>query len=275
MKYLAGVLLLLATMFTTVNSAEQCQCRCDEERLNTELSSVDDRYPTCREEMMGNITEGDLLTRERQASPSFSTAWSQAERCNVTVANLTDLHVTALTLYTNTYNRTFPLIFDVEARSMGPDANVYRQYFLFKSLHFLLTDALRLLIGREEAEAEAEQDGKGCLLVYANSRRGDNLRGEVGDHVRTGHFVLASTRRYSSSFDLTIRTCHGHLLPRSHSRHCRSSSGLNVLVPPYELFRVVAVKKVPNKWRGALTWHFYLESIGTMTKLNCAMTSAM
>lgn len=72
-----------------------------------ELSSVDDRYPTCREEMMGNITTGDLLTRERQASPSFSTAWSQAERCNVTVANLTDLHVTALTLYTNTYNRTF------------------------------------------------------------------------------------------------------------------------------------------------------------------------
>lgn len=93
------------------------------------------------------------------------------------MANLTDLHVTALTLYTNTYNRTFPLIFDVEASSLGPDANVYRRYFLFKSLHFLLTDALRLLIGRDEAEAELEQDGKGCLLVYTDSRRGDNLWG--------------------------------------------------------------------------------------------------
>ncbi|XP_041729626.2 ecto-ADP-ribosyltransferase 4 isoform X1 [Coregonus clupeaformis] len=274
MKYLTGDLLLLATMLTTVNSAE-CQCQCDEERLNIEPSSVDDRYPTCREEMMGNITAGDLLTRERQATPSFSTAWSQAERCNLTVANLTDLHVTALTLYTSTYNRTFPLIFDVDARSLGPNAKVYYRYFLFKSLHFLLTDALRLLRGQDEVEAELGQDGKGCLLVYADSGRRDNLRGEVGDQVRTGHFVLASTRRYSSSFDLTIRTCHGHLLPRSHSRHCRSSSGLNVLVPPYELFRVVAVKRVPNKWGGALKWHFYLESIGTMTNLNCAMTSAV
>ncbi|KAM9530535.1 ecto-ADP-ribosyltransferase 4-like [Salvelinus alpinus] len=188
----------------------QCLCACDEEQLNMEPNSVDDSYPTCREELMGNITTGDLLTRERQASPSFTTAWSQAERCNVTVANLTDLHVTALTLYTNTYNRTFPLIFDVEARSLGPNANVYRQYFLFKSLYFLL------LIGREEAEAESEQDGKGCLLVYADSGRGDNLRGGFGDQVRTGHFVLASMRRYSSNIDLTIRTCHGHLLPRSH-----------------------------------------------------------
>lgn len=65
------------------------QCRCDEELLNIEPSSVDIRYTMCREEMMGNITTGDLLTRERQASPSFSTTWSQAECCKMTVANLT------------------------------------------------------------------------------------------------------------------------------------------------------------------------------------------
>jgi hypothetical protein len=130
--------------------------------------------------MRGNITTGDLLTRERQASPSFSTNWSQAEHCKMTVANLTDLHVTALTLYTN--NHTFPLIFDVEARSLGP--NVYRWCFLFKSLPPLPAD--RLLIGREETEAELDYNGKGCLLVYADSGRRDNLRGEVGHQVRTG-----------------------------------------------------------------------------------------
>ncbi|XP_010902345.2 ecto-ADP-ribosyltransferase 4 isoform X1 [Esox lucius] len=272
MKYITGVLLLLATITAKVNSGKQCQCKCDEERLDREPSSVDDRYATCREEMMGNITNGDLLSRELQADPSFADAWLEAGSCNRTVANLTKLHITALSVYTNE-NRTFPEMFDTDTRSFGPDVNVYRRYFPYKSLHFLLTDALRLL--RAGNEAESDQEGTGCLLVYTRSRRSGDMQGEVGDPVRIGHFILASTRRYSASFDLTIRTCHGTILPQFTSLHCRSYSGLNVLVPPYELFRVAAVKKGYRKWENDMAREFYLESIGTLNTLNCAMTSVM
>ncbi|KAL1023521.1 hypothetical protein UPYG_G00041920 [Umbra pygmaea] len=268
MNYFKGALLLLATTTFTVKSRKQCQCECDEERLSTVPSSVDDRYPTCREEMMGNVTIGDLLTRELQADPNFSTAWLQAERCNVTVANLTKLHVTALIVYTHA-NRTFPGLFDIDTRSFGPEIIIYRRYFMYKSFHFLLTDALQLLRARQE------QEKIGCMLVYAKGTGWGKLQGNVGDYVRTGNFMLASTQRYSALFDLIIWTCHGSILPSLSSHPCHSYSGLNVLVPPYELFKVAAVKKVPRRWVDGLTREYYLESIGTMSKLTCAFTSAM
>ncbi|KAJ8001075.1 hypothetical protein DPEC_G00187450 [Dallia pectoralis] len=270
MNYFTRVLLLLATITTELISGQQCQCKCEEERVNRERRSVDDRYTKCRMEMMVNITSGDLLTRELQANPFFSDAWLQAERCNTTMANLTKLHITALIVYTN-QNRTFPEMFDTDTLALGPDVNSYRLYFLYKSFHFLLTDALRLL--RAQNKLELGQDATNCLLVYTESRGWGELQRGLGDHVRIGHFILASTRRYSSSFDLIIQTCHGTLLPRFTKRHCRSYSGFNVLVPPYELFRVAAVKKKPSKVTSGVKRDFYLESIGTINTLNCALTS--
>ncbi|KAJ8335964.1 hypothetical protein SKAU_G00393070 [Synaphobranchus kaupii] len=93
-----------------------------------------------------------------------------------------------------------------------------------------------------------------CRTVYSLSRVG-RPRAIRGSEVRLGYFSVASTK-FLSMFDMTVRTCHGVELPPS---SC-SLGWRKVLVPPFEQFKVVAVKRKL----------FYLESTGTRSYLNCA-----
>ncbi|KAJ8335967.1 hypothetical protein SKAU_G00393100 [Synaphobranchus kaupii] len=195
--------------------------------------------------MMENVTSaGGILSAELMADGSFRESWRQAERCNVTAPGLSAYHKTALAFYM-TWNDTFRGMFDTDTQALGPDASVYMRYFPYKSLHFLLTDALRIL--------GSGQRGR-CRTVYSLSRVG-RPRAIRGSEVRLGYFSVASTK-FLSMFDMTVRTCHGVELPPS---SC-SLGWRKVLVPPFEQFKVVAVKRKL----------FYLESTGTRSYLNCA-----
>uniref|UniRef100_A0A8D0CJV2 NAD(P)(+)--arginine ADP-ribosyltransferase n=1 Tax=Scleropages formosus TaxID=113540 RepID=A0A8D0CJV2_SCLFO len=214
-------------------------------------STVDDQYLSCTERMMANVTDPGtgLLWAELKADPSFQAMWEQMEQCANGTESLTKHHAVALALIA-AWNRTFPDAFDRDVEALGPSSAVYRDYFPSKALHFLLTDAVRRLRVR---------DGR-CRTVYGVSK--DLLAlDKPGSEVRLGQFFHAFSSPRVEWFDLTIKSCHAAILPQS---PC-ATKWWDVLVPPYEKFRVVAVKKL---CRGR---HLYLESSGVHSNLECAL----
>ncbi|XP_064191030.1 NAD(P)(+)--arginine ADP-ribosyltransferase 1-like [Anguilla rostrata] len=246
MRQLATGILLAATIASGVVADT---CLCDLEVLDMATSAVDDQYLTCVNRMMENVTSKEgILSAELTADGSFRESWHQAQRCNITAPELNAYHKTALAFYM-TWNSTFTRIFHTDTKALGPDTSVYTRYFPYKSLHFLLTNAMQVLRSRQRGR---------CRTVYSQNMP-QRLRVNRGSTVRLGQFLQASTKLRSRD-GLTIRTCYGVELPPS---NCRSAWG-NFLVPPFEQFKVVAVKKQPEGSR------FYLESTGTYSNLECA-----
>ncbi|XP_036372757.1 GPI-linked NAD(P)(+)--arginine ADP-ribosyltransferase 1-like [Megalops cyprinoides] len=246
-----GFFIIDLLLVATISGAMADTCLGDNKQVDMAFSAVDDQYRSCTDRIMGDVTGSDgLLRAELKADGSFQDSWTQAEGCNKTVPGLNEYHSKALALYTS-WNRTFPNTFDTDTQALGPDPSVYRRYFPYKSLHFLLTDAVRVL---------REQQGPVCRTV-SGRRGGWELQPRRGDRVRIGRFFLGYPRYSSRTFDLTVRTCHGVELTPCSSRRGR------VLVPPYESFKVVAVRGVGRERR------FYLESIGTYSNLQCALYS--
>lgn len=144
-----------------------------------ELDSVDDRYVGCRDAVLKKLDSG-LLQEELAASPDFQKAWKANKDCNLTVPGGREEHGKALGAFVyggkafrNTFNRA--------VETMGGNRS-----FPFRSLHFLLTDAILLLQKKEEEL---------CQTVYHLPPQQDPVRKgaslQKGATVKLGAFVMA------------------------------------------------------------------------------------
>ncbi|XP_066505565.1 T-cell ecto-ADP-ribosyltransferase 2-like [Hoplias malabaricus] len=164
------LLILFAGFFHTVTAQVRT--------LDMASNAVDDTFSNCRDKMLQAVT-GGLLQQELDARQDFKDMWIPDGTCKKQINGATKYHLTALHAYGNSKLK-FQKTFNDMVYSRGTNYTTYKDEFPFKSLHFLLTDALKIL-----------NHGKRCYTVYYGT--GNKYTVETGKKVRFGRFFKSKT----------------------------------------------------------------------------------
>uniref|UniRef100_A0A8C3JSI6 NAD(P)(+)--arginine ADP-ribosyltransferase n=1 Tax=Calidris pygmaea TaxID=425635 RepID=A0A8C3JSI6_9CHAR len=246
-------LVLLARALAAINPLP----RVVKKVLDMAPTSFDDQYQGCIPMMEKELVE--LNRTEFTNNSIYATYWTHAaaewrkrEGHVPKPPALRTEHAVALMAYTvhgGMYKE-----FNAAVREDGSSREEYLNKFHFKTLHFLLTQALRIL-----REAQPPQ----CYQVYRGVQ-GIRFRAQRRDLVRFGQFTSTSflksvAKKFSKDTFFSVTTCFG--VPIRHFSTYPNEE--EVLIPPYERF---VVTKITKRWRKT---HIHLESTGTFSKYNC------
>uniref|UniRef100_A0A8C6UG32 NAD(P)(+)--arginine ADP-ribosyltransferase n=1 Tax=Neogobius melanostomus TaxID=47308 RepID=A0A8C6UG32_9GOBI len=204
--------------------------------LNMSEQSVDDMYAGCTEKMAKKVKD-EYLPKEMKDS-LFKSAWKKAEPC----ANkkyktrkdkaLTIDHLQAICAYTAGQPKLFDP-FNAAVRIGRPNYNTPN--FKYHTLHYWLVSALEIL-----------RINKPCRITYRRSK--DVFTGAVNKEVRFGSFTSTSKEpnllQFGKETCFHIQTCFGAYLKDYPvlGKHERE-----VLIPPYEMFKIVKIAKGPTR----------------------------
>uniref|UniRef100_A0A4W4EDN5 NAD(P)(+)--arginine ADP-ribosyltransferase n=1 Tax=Electrophorus electricus TaxID=8005 RepID=A0A4W4EDN5_ELEEL len=208
--------------------------------LDMSPDAVDGTYSECRDKMMQTVTKpGGLLQEEIKANKDFAEMWrSHGGTCEKQIYGGTSYHLAALQAYANSKPK-FRKVFNEMVQTKGKNITIYEKEFPFKSLHFLLTDIIRLL-----------NNGTVCSHVYFGTVK--TYRGNTGSKVRFGKFLQASVKN-SSETEVIESEGEGTLF------NITSCSAVNIeiytctseeiehLISPTEVFVVQSIKEVQNE----------------------------
>ncbi|XP_053834763.1 erythroblast NAD(P)(+)--arginine ADP-ribosyltransferase-like [Vidua macroura] len=246
MAPLAQTLALLAMAVATV--------AVDVVTLDMAQNSFDDQYQGCGPAMTAALPA--LNRSEFQQNKKFAQVWLKAaaewqSRGSPVSPLSSPSQAVALMAYTmdDLYEE-----FNKAVRTAGSSSQEYRNNFHFKTLHFLLTDALETL--RDTPEQNCLEVG---WVVC-----GIQFKAQSGDTVRFGQFMSTSMSRPSAqclepSTLFLARTCHGVDIQKFSYYH----SEKELLIPPFETFTVVQ-----TIWDGK-TQYIMLYSNGLKSNYNC------
>ncbi|XP_078135158.1 NAD(P)(+)--arginine ADP-ribosyltransferase 2-like [Sander vitreus] len=220
--------------------------------LSLSSDSVDDMYYGCSEKMLIKVKRHYLpgSTREGLHSKYTKLCALKAMKNKDIYDPLSWNHFRALCAYTaGSYNNL--------NQAVRRGKSSYKTSFGFHALHFLLSDAIRLL----------KLNQRSCYTTYRRSKL--LFSGEFGQTIRFGSFASSSLSKDLHQFGrrtcFEIHTCFGAYL-KSYSEF--DSDEDEVLVPPYEMFKIVSVDM-----SGENDLHcdaFYkLETAGVYSSLNC------
>ncbi|XP_037984251.1 erythroblast NAD(P)(+)--arginine ADP-ribosyltransferase-like [Motacilla alba alba] len=244
MAPLAQTLALLAMAMAT--TAE------DVVTLDMAPDSFDDQYRDCGPAMTAALPS--LNHSEFQQNKKFAEVWVKAvakwQRRGPPDSPLSPDQATAIMAFSmdGLHSR-----FNDAMRAAGRSRQEYRDNFHFKTLHFLLTDALATLRDTQKGQ---------CLDVFQRVCR-IQFNTQQGDTVRLGEFVPAflskPTGECSNDTVVKLRTCHGVEI----QFFIEYLEEKVVLIPPFETFRVTEVTREGDKTQ------IKLQSTGTFSKYNC------
>ncbi|KAK9978447.1 hypothetical protein ABG768_020198 [Culter alburnus] len=224
--------------------------------LNMALNSVDDQYKGCSENMT-HLVKTKYLEKEMSASAEFNKTWQEGEE-NATKPedNLQQIHSVAIHVYTNKDSKVYSNF----TSATRTDKQKYKEgTFKWYSLHFLLTEAIQIL----------KKTQNRCYVTY----RGTNVQFDVQNkEVRLSSFSSSSLDRkviqgFGNKSCFEIYTCEGANL----TKYSKYPDEKEVLIPPYETFKVTAVRNrtdQPDLWCETV---FVLNSTGKTSDLNCAL----
>ncbi|NWW16632.1 NRT2 ribosyltransferase, partial [Falcunculus frontatus] len=221
--------------------------------LDVALDSFDDQYRGCRDDMVNALPALNLS--EFQQNPLFAQGWAEAtaewQKKGSPGSPLSSPQAIALMAYTMD---DLHEEFDAAVREAGRSPQEYRDNFHFKTLHFLLTDALATLRGAQGPQCH-------CVLRGLD---GSRFEAQPGDTVRFGQFASTSrcrdtSRVFGMDTAFQLQTCHG-----ADIREFSFDPGdKEVLIPPYETFVVTEVAGEGDKAQ------IQLRSTGTFSTYNC------
>ncbi|XP_042546382.1 GPI-linked NAD(P)(+)--arginine ADP-ribosyltransferase 1 [Dipodomys spectabilis] len=239
--------------------------------LDMALTSFDDQYAGCAAAMTAALP--DLNHTEFQTNKVYAEGWALASskwqerrgwgalwglrptRLPPSPPGFRDEHGVALLAYTA--NSPLHKEFNKAVREAGHSRAHYLQHFSFKTLHFLLTEALQLL-------ARAGHQPQ-CHQVY-RGMHGLRFR-PVGQGaiVRLGGFASASQQKvaaqnFGQDTFFGIWTCLGVPI-RGYSFFPGEEE---VLIPPFETFQVVNASR--PTWGPA---RIYLRAVDKFSTYNC------
>lgn len=192
---------------------------------------VDDMFHGCSQRMAETVKKRFF---PRENTGMFADVWKNAEDCatqNLKQKDpedqaLTEDHMQAICVYTAQY-KDFYKTFNQHVRR---NRTIYGTHFQFHSLHFWLTSALQILNGNVK-----------CHHTY---RRTDvKVTAEVNQTIRFGFFACSSYKpslvHFGNESCFRIYTCSGGFM-KKYSAFWRDEQ--EVLIPPYETFRVTEIK---------------------------------
>ncbi|XP_056091587.1 NAD(P)(+)--arginine ADP-ribosyltransferase 2-like [Rhinichthys klamathensis goyatoka] len=224
-------------------------------QLDMAPNSVDDQYDGCKDEM-AKLVKTELLKNELKKSPDFKTAWEKGEKfAKSQNDDLTKNHSIAIYVYSDA------LVYKPFNNDTRHDKNQYKHMkYKWYSLHFLLTNAIQIL----------KKTQNQCYTTY----RGTNLfyKNVLNKEVRFGSFASSSldrkvARGFGNVSCFEINTCKGANV----TEYSKLPHEKEVLIPPYEKFKVTAVKTRGEQKDPWCETVFYLNSTETRSDLNCAL----
>ncbi|KAL9868243.1 erythroblast NAD(P)(+)--arginine ADP-ribosyltransferase-like isoform 1-T2 [Geothlypis trichas] len=223
----------------------------EEVTLDMAQDSFDDQYRGCGPVMKAALPAFNCC--EFQQNKEFAEVWVKAaakwQRRGPPKSPLSPDQATAIMAFTMTDPRTF----NDALRVVGRSRQEYRDNFHFKTLHFLLTDALATLRDAQKGQCR-ETFQRACDTRY-KAQRGDTVR--FGQFMKT--FPSKPIDKCPGETMLEVHTCHGvEITP--FSEHLDPKI---VLIPPFETFKVTQYTQQGDKTQ------IQLRSTGTYSKYNC------
>ncbi|XP_046533858.1 ecto-ADP-ribosyltransferase 4 [Equus quagga] len=221
--------------------------------------SFDDQYQGCSQEVMEALNQGDYFTKELKASRNYFNVWQKAHLTllnqeKALPKNMNITQAVAVLLYSSNDNVRSDFARAMASAAMSPEQ--YEHSFCFKYLHYYLTTAIQLL--REDI---VRKNDSLCYEVH-HEVKNVSWKAYTGAIIRFGQFLSTSllreeAQKFGNETLFTIFTCLGAPL--------QDFSLKKVLVPPYELFKVVNMSYHP---RG--NW-LQLRSTGNQSTYNCQL----
>nr|XP_031359991.1 NAD(P)(+)--arginine ADP-ribosyltransferase 2 [Lonchura striata domestica] len=219
--------------------------------LDMAPNSFDDQYLNCGPAMAGELSA--LNSSEFQQNKNFAQVWVKAtaewQKRHSDSSPLSPAEAIALMAYTmrDVYEE-----FNTAVREAGKSSQEYRDNFHFKTLHFLLTQALQKL----------RHPGK-CEDVFRGVKD-TQFTVKAGEKVRFGQFASSSLDKnvaegYGTDTMFEVHTCHGVDI----QKFSFSQSHKEVLIPPFETFQVTDVQNQRS------TLKIVLRSTGNSSNYNC------
>ncbi|KAK9978446.1 hypothetical protein ABG768_020197 [Culter alburnus] len=224
--------------------------------LNMALNSIDDQYKGCSENMT-HLVKTEYLEKEMSASAEFNKTWQEGEeKAKKAEDKLQQIHSVSIHVYTNKDSKVYSNF----TSATRTDKQKYKEgTFQWYSLHFLLTEAIQIL----------KKTQNRCYVTY----RGTNVKFDVQNkEVHLSSFSSSSLDRkviqgFGNKSCFEIYTCEGANL----TKYSKYPDEREVLIPPYETFKVTAVRNrtdQPDLWCETV---FVLNSTGKTSDLNCAL----
>ncbi|KAM7036741.1 NAD(P)(+)--arginine ADP-ribosyltransferase 2-like [Passerculus sandwichensis] len=219
--------------------------------LDMAPDSFDDQYQGCGLAMKAALPA--LNRSEFEQNEKFAEAWMKAtaewQKRGSSSSPLSPAQAIALMAYTmgDVHKQLNPAV-----REAGRSRQEYRDNFHFKTLHFLLTQALQKL----RRPHECPDVFRGVRTVQFNVT--------PGDKVRFGQFASSSLDKmvaqgYGNVTMFEMYTCHGADI----QKFSFNRSEKEVLIPPFETFEVTKVTREGKKVQ------IVLRSTGNSSNYNC------
>lgn len=236
------------------------------------LESIDDMYSGCKDKMEPKVKK-EYLPNEKNQGGNFTNAWREAEvyynkiwkRKGSKKPSAFLGKEQIMSIYT--YTLDTPNVYVDFNNAVRTQRSKYKSSFRYHSLHYFLTDAIQKL--------KARKDNRGrCVTVF---RRVNSFFGRavLNKAVRFGSFTSTSMGWYPSAarfgdescFEIT--TCFGADI----SLYSKlGDSEREVLIPPFEVFKITKIKKRSEKRSLPCDMVYTLKSTGkSLSNLNCAL----
>nr|XP_026654746.1 erythroblast NAD(P)(+)--arginine ADP-ribosyltransferase-like [Zonotrichia albicollis] len=245
MAFLAKTLALLAMAMAT--AADEVK------PLDMAEDSFDDQYQGCGPDMTAALLA--LNRSEFKQNKKFAEVWVKAaaewpQQAPSGSHEVTDQDIALMAFSMDGLHS----VFNDAVRVAGRSSQEYRDNFHFKTLHFLLTDALAVM--RKSLQGVCYD---GFLQVC-----GIRFEAQRGDKVRFGEFIqLVDSKQLAQCSGketvFTVNTCHSAGL----GFKIGGSQIEYVLIPPFETFKVIEIAQEGDKT------NIQLRSTGTYSKYNC------
>ncbi|XP_058669885.1 erythroblast NAD(P)(+)--arginine ADP-ribosyltransferase-like [Ammospiza nelsoni] len=213
--------------------------------------SFDDQYRGCGPAMKAALVT--LSWSEFEQNKEFAEVWGKAaakwQSWGPPESPLSPDQATAIMAFTMTDPRTF----NDAVRVVGRSRQEYRDNFHFKTLHFLLTDAVATLRDAQKGQC------RDAFLKVCDTR----FETKPGETIRFGHFMPVFPSKQIGECPgetmLELHTCHGVEIPF----FSEQPEEKVVLIPPFETFKVTQYTLKGDKTQ------IQLHSSGTYSKYNC------
>ncbi|KAM4908001.1 erythroblast NAD(P)(+)--arginine ADP-ribosyltransferase-like [Sylvia borin] len=223
--------------------------------LDMAQDSFDDQYQGCRPAMIAALPA--LNRSEFQKNPVLEEFWplavAQWQKQGSLVSPLPSPDHAIAIMASMKAGVYLPFYTTVPLAGRSPQE--YQDNFHFKTLHFLLTDALATLRDAQKGQC-LDVVRRDCYVQY---------KAKLADTIRFGRFApmfLSDARECPGKETLLqVHTCHGAKI-QYFTEHLDDKT---VLIPPFETFKVTDITQKGDKTQ------IQLRSTGTFSKYNCEL----